>query len=480
VTIGALSRLRQVAADAPARHLAWLPLQRAFLDDPSRRKLIRAGNQFFGKTAALCEEMRRRGEGDHPDPRMTYPRRMICISPSDPQSVNIQKKLWEALDKRLIDPRTQFDPVVGFRGRRPAVRWRNGSILLFKSGEAGAISFAGETVDDVFIDEPTTLRIYQEADSRVAMRGGYLILGMTPINARESLEWLRELVEAGVVSEHHARLEPSQMIPVGHDEPRQTADGTRIDADYIEARRKAVMGLDAPIILDGEWEVPPEGQSFPAFDWRANGDHVTSAWDPSLDVQLYVGIDHGEREYKQCAILVAVHGAGAYPQIQILDEYVGDGLTTHDQDARGIIAMLDRWGVRWNDLAGVTGDRDHDVSRKSVHSVARKSNNDIQREVSRELRIPFDKVRPPIRTAKRGHNTTGRLRFGYRWLHEQMLRPGHFKVQARCTHAIKSLREHAWKDDGTKDIIDALRYALEPVIMRVHSQYASTVLRVRS
>lgn len=455
----ALAQLRALADAAPSRHLPWLPLQAGFLADPSRRKLIRAGNQFFGKTAALCEEMRRRGEHEHPNTTMTYPRRMICISPSAPQSVSIQKKLYECLDKRQLDPRTQFDPILGFRGRYPAVRWLDGSVLLFKSGEAGAISFAGETVDDVFIDEPTTLRIYQEADRRVTMRGGYLILGMTPINAREPLDWLRTLVEGGVVSEHYSALTPEAMIPVGHDEPRQTGDGQVIDAAFIAHERRKIVGPAAPIILDGEWETPVEGQSFPAFDPRPGGEHVVSEVPPNVELTLVLGIDHGERDHKQVAVLVGIEQGGLYPCVWVLDEYIGEGLTTPEADAEGILTMLGRWGWSWSDLDAAMGDKPHDV-RRVTKSVARKSNADLQVALARRLNRAPGRLAPPIRQAKRGRGGgRGSVDRGVRWLHTCMLRADGFKIHKRCERGIKSLSRWAWADDEWKDWVDALRYA---------------------
>ena len=476
----ALARLRAVSEAAPSRYLAWLPLQRSFLDDDSKRKLIRAGNQFFGKTAALCEEMRRRGEADHRDPTMTYPRRMICISPSVPQSVSIQKKLWECLDKRLIDPRTQFDPVLGFRGRYPAVRWLDGSVLLFKSGEAGAISFAGETVDDVFIDEPTTLRIFQEADRRVTMRGGYVIMGMTPINQREPLDWLRELVELGIISEHHAKLEPMQMVPVGHDEPRRTVDGTPIDADFIERQRRAMVGHDAAIRLDGEWDTPPDGQAFPAFDPRLGGTHVVDAIPPDLELDLWLGIDHGERDHKQVAVLVGLQQGGVYPCVWVLDEYVGEGLTTPEVDAEGILAMLGRWGWSWSQLTGAAGDKPHDV-RRITRSVARKSNADLHVAIARRLNVAPGRLSPPIRQAKTGRGGgRGSVDRGVRWLHTAMLREGGFKIHVNCQRGIKSLARWAWADDEWKDWIDALRYGTHHVAMKTARILAeSPTVRVR-
>ena len=473
--------LARRAEESPSAYLAWLPLQWSFMHDDAKIKLIRAGNQWFGKTEALCAELRWRCTGTHPyltglpEP----PIEAVVVSPTAEHSRKFQKKFWKGLDKRLVDPRTELDPTRGFRGVQPNCIFKNGSIVRFRSGKSGGLALSGDTLHLAIIDEPTRQAIYEEIERRVSRLGGHVLIGLTPRHAPEPLTWLQGLVTAGVVSEHHARLEPEQMIPVGHASPLIDPEtGGPLDAEWIARQRARVLSHEASIILDGEWEVPPEGQSFPAFDWRPGGSHVTSEWDPGLEVSLYVGIDHGEREFKQCACLVAVYGGGMYPKVHVLDEYTGDGLTTHDQDARGILAMLERWGIRWGELRGVTGDRDHDVSRRSVYSVTRKSNSRMQAEIARELGVPYERLKPTIRYAKRGSNNRGRLRFGYAWLHEQMLRPDHFRVQARCVHTIESLRRHAWQDDGTKDIIDALRYALEPEIMRIRSNYGRSVVRV--
>lgn len=462
--LSALSHLRTMAEDAPTRWLAWLPIQHGFLDDTSKVKLVRAGNQYFGKTSILCEEIRRRGEQCHPDPDMRYPRRMLCISPSTPQSVSFQKKLWECLNRSLLDVKTQFDPVLGFRGRYPAVRWKNGTVLLFKSGEAGAISFAGETVDDVFIDEPTTRVIFMEASRRILRRNGYLIMGFTPVNAREPLDFLRLACEAGIISEHHTDLVPEAMIPVGHTEPI-TVGGRPVDAEYIEEQR-GLMGQDAAVRLDGAWETPTDGQAFPAFDPRLGGVHIVSDVPQDLDLELWVGIDHGERDHKQCAVLAGIRRGGLYPEIWVLDEYIGEGLTTPEEDAAGILAMLSRWGQTWTDLKGAVGDKVHDV-RRVTRSVARKSNADLQVALARRLNRAPGNLAPPIRQAKRGRGGgRGSVDRGVRWLHTCMLRPDGFHIHERCTRGILSLSRWAWEDDEFKDWIDGLRYATWVEAMR--------------
>lgn len=455
----ATSRLAAFYAQVPTRRLPWLPIQDEFLSDPGKRVLIRTGNQAFGKTSALCDILHTLAEGRHHDANMRgRPLRIIAISLSEPQSVAFQTKIWKSRHPGMIDLRTQFDEVLGFRGRRPACRWNNGTVCIFRTGKAGPGSFAGETADVVIIDEPTTYAMYREADRRVMIRGGYVYMGMTSVNLPGPIDWLRDLVAAGAVSEHHTKLVPEALIPVGHDEPRYTDDGQPMDEKWIEQQRAGMDPHVAAIVLDGDWETPVEGQAFPAFDPRPGYTHVVTEVPADLDLELWVGIDHGERDHKQCALLVGLQQGGAYPAVWVLDEYRGDGLTLPEQDAAGILAMLSRWGWGWSDLKGAYGDKPHDI-RRVARSMARKGNADLQVAIARSMgRAPGQIV--PIRQAKTGRaGRAGSVERGARWLHACMLRADGFKIHVNATHTIEALSRWAWKDDEHKDLIDALRYA---------------------
>jgi hypothetical protein len=475
-----LVELTRRAADHPSAFLAWQPLQLAFLADDSRMKLMRAGNQWAGKTEALCAEIRWAALGDHPFYDVREPPVSIyVISPTYKLSNKLQHKLWIGVDKTTISPGQQADEVNGFGGRYPALRFRNGSIVHFLASERRGISLASVTCDVMIIDEPTTERLFEEASRRVAMRGGRLIMGFTPINAPEPLDWLRVKVDQGLIAEHHARLTPEQLVPVGHDKPRTLPDGTPLDEAWIAKERALITSHSAAIVLDGDWETPPEDQAFPAFDPRVGGDHVSRDPPPAdLVMDLYVGIDHGERDHKQCAVLVGLAMAGEYPEVWILDEWVGDGLTTPEEDARGILSMLARWGLRWSprDLKAARGDKPHDVGGR--FSMARKSNAELSVAIARRLNMAPDSLRPKIYQAKTGKGGGRRsVSRGARWLHTVMLRPGRFHIMERCERTRESLARWAWQDDEYKDLIDAVRYALWDATMKTRRITSGLPLR---
>ena len=82
--------------------------------------------------------------------------------------------------------------------------------------------------------------------------------------------------------------------------------------------------------------------------------------------------------------------------------------------------------------------------------------------LAREMKLPStEHLRPKIRTVKRGQGQAQwSVRAGEKFLHQAMLRPGHFHVHPRCKQLVESLAKYNGADDGAKDSVDALRYAL--------------------
>ncbi|MCA9494706.1 MAG: terminase family protein, partial [Myxococcales bacterium] len=295
--IGARRRAR------PIDHVAWLPLQYEFLSDSSPIKQIRAGNQFVGKTWAALAEVIGRCLGRHPlglgVPPPPITAWVVCAEWS--QSLGIQEKLAELLPWDEVDPRTSYDAVNGFSPtKRPCIKFRNGSRIWIKTTKQDAISFAGATIDVVLFDEPPKAqRTFVEALQRIQERSGVLLLSYTPVNA--PTDYLRELVEAGTISDHWRRITPAELIPVGRTLPLRTRNGRLKDQAYIDHRRSLTPEYEQPVVIDGEWE------------FRGDGAYFDGAWDPAKHVfrarlekwdHLVLGIDHGDRPGKQVAVLM--------------------------------------------------------------------------------------------------------------------------------------------------------------------------------
>lgn len=471
-------------------HMHWLPGQLEVFRDTSNAKLFRAGNQSQGKTIAGCAEALWEARGEHPHRPATRPERpaevwILCASWS--QSIAIQRKLWELAPKSWVHPDTQFTPEYGFRTKDPLlkIRHRTGgwSVIRIKTTAQGGLMLAGASIDFAVFDEPPdNARIYSEVRKRL-QNGGRLLMTLTPVN--RDCSYLKAEVEAGRLVDHHFPLRAENMIPVGKTQPIRLKDGTPCDQAWIDRVRAETIDYEAPVIVDGEWEFRAVGRVFDAFDATV---HVHTDV-PRGDVALVFGFDHGtdlikvkgddgrtSRELgRQCAVLSAVwfEPADAFPRVYVIDAWRAASLTTPDDDADAAIEMLRARGQRWGSLHSARGDRVH-----MKGSASRKSNRDLQAALARRLRLrSSDDLRPPIKTAKRGAGRgAGSVLTGVRWLHQQMVRPGHFGVHPRARVIIEAIERWDLTPDSIwKDPLDALRYGLDPYIFRHRSGAAPTV-----
>ena len=191
--VRSVRELRRRVQRGPARYVRWLPGQLSFLTDPSRFKMARWGNQWGGKTTAGLFEVDCRCKGVHPFfpvPPPPIEAWIICASWS--QSLAIQKKFWQAVDPRDLDPATSFDELKGFKGKNPAVKYRNGSIVRFKTTMQGGLNLSSATIHVALFDEPPkTQRIYGEITKRLMKTNGTCLLTLTPVNA--PCDWLEKL-----------------------------------------------------------------------------------------------------------------------------------------------------------------------------------------------------------------------------------------------------------------------------------------------
>ena len=447
------------AAANPLAHMRWLPPQVALYRCTSHRKLLRCGNQAYGKTTAGLAELIWRCLGQHPFqpvPKAPIEAWIICASWS--QSLAIQKKLWELVPMTVVRPGSRYDDVNGFGAHSPCLRFANGSIIRVKTTQQNALDLAGATIDIAMFDEPPkSSRLYGEIVKRVMARNGIVMLTLTPINA--PVDWLRAECERGTITDLHFRLEPQYLIPEGAIEPHRLRDGTICDAAWIARIRAETMGHEDPIVNDGEWETRVEGRVFRAFRDGGQTPHVHTMA-PKHDVKLTLGIDHGAGAGREVGILTAVDEVGDDPAVYVLDEYVSSGETTAREDARALIAMLRRHGFVWSDLDHCYGDKPYDKATGS------KGNYDIEDALARELGLPNrESLKPRIWSAKRGAriDPRGDKARGVSWLHRRMVEAGRFGVHPRCKRLIESLNKWDYTDASEwKDAIDGLRYGLIP------------------
>ena len=355
-----LSRLRARAEAEPLSWVRWCPPQADWLRLSAPRKLLRAGNQF-GKTWAAMAEVIWRALGVHPYyPTRPPPVEMWVVCTSWAQSVAIMRKFWELVPRARLR-RSNFDPRNGFGKDNPAVVFDNGSIVRFRTTNQGPEALAGATIDYVAIDEPCDEGVYRELDRRVMRRGGQIGITLTPIN--RPCDWLRELVERGAVREVHARLTVANLTPLGAGGPLRLLDGTPMDQRWIDEQRRTTPPLYAPVVLDGEWEVRPEGVFFKNFSRDRHLNGAVRLDGQRAPIRWVLGIDYAaaDRPYGQVAVLSQVQSYAndrgrAEELLYAVDLVALAGVASSEQFASAVVGMLGRHGLRWRDLHSVYGD----------------------------------------------------------------------------------------------------------------------------
>ena len=453
----------------PGGYIRWLPRQDKFLRDRSRRKLIRAGNQHSGKTTVALHELICRCLGRHPHLTVRPPPiRCWVVCARVDQSIPIQQKFVDLLPDGVLVNLDRFDPGAGFRNESREAVFKNGSRVKFMTTGQDPIAFAGATLDLVMFDEPPPQRVFHEANKRLMRRGGVMLLSLTPINAGP-MDWLQDLTERSppVIQDIWEPLRPESFIPVGAREPLRLDDGTVLDAAFIKQLETEGDPYENPVTIHGEWNPRATGQVFERFSPM---EHVVGQFQQKSgeDWRVCIGVDHGELVGKECAILAFVRTDPVIgDQVFVAAEYIGGTDQTVDADAEGILALLARWGLDWSCVDSAWGDK------TTTDNVFRaKGNSDliaaIRRVLDRKKRGTSRMVtkRNEFQQVKRGEGRSqGSVNLGYKYLNQRILQRGQFAVHDSCRTLIRALQEFDGhpKHPG-KDVIDALRYALNDSI----------------
>ena len=461
----AAKRSKAAADDRPLRHIQWTPPQDAVHRLRARRKLLRSGNQF-GKTTAALAEVIWRCTGMHPHyPTRPPPIECWVVCTSWQQAVAIMVKFQGLCPGELIDRRRSSNFTIrnGYGKDNPTLVFKCGSVLRFRTTNQGPTALQGATVDYVLIDEPTDLDIYRELDRRLLRTGGDLCLSLTPVN--RDCTWLREMVEGGTIEEVHAKLTAANLVPLGAAGPLVLPDGTPMDQAWIDAERLRTPAIYAPVVLDGEWDMRPEGVYFECFD-RDKHVSSTALLNPARgNLRWVVGIDYSaaDRAFGQVGVLAQVQSQtderGRRREAVIVhDLVVMDGVVTNRQFAAGLLEMLARNGLVWRDLHAIHGDNPVE-SRWAL-----KSNIETMRALAMEMGVAYSGLQPRIRAAKEGRASLAMLTSGCRYLWE-LIAEERFTIRPRALSLAEALETWDYtRHHPAKDRVDALRYALKPWI----------------
>ena len=205
--------MQERAEIRPLDYVRFTPPQLAYLQDQSRFKLFRAGNQL-GKSFAQISELIWRCLGEHPFiqvPKTPCENWLVCHSWE--QSLTLQDKIWDLLPKDLIHPDTEYNPGKGFRGKVPIIVFKNGSILRIKTTNQGSLGVASATIAFVGIDEPPPPAIWGELTARVLRAGDLGGIGLTMTPVGRPCGWIKSLCEEGLINDHPAPLTVENVTP---------------------------------------------------------------------------------------------------------------------------------------------------------------------------------------------------------------------------------------------------------------------------
>ena len=138
----ALATVERTAQQSPLDYYQWLPCQYEFLKSTEKRLLLRAGNQFAGKTTAGVAELIYRLMGKHPYKWVNPgPINALVVCASHEQTLNIQSRINAMIDDSLLHERCRFDVGTGkYYGKYPTVRLKNGSSCQFRSGSGDTLN----------------------------------------------------------------------------------------------------------------------------------------------------------------------------------------------------------------------------------------------------------------------------------------------------------------------------------------------------
>lgn len=478
----------------PLADVRWTDGQTGWFGVQAPLAVWRGGNQL-GKSFGQAGDAAMFGRNVHPhDQTHTGPVKIAICSKSWKQMDPLIRKLWDALPDHEKDPHVRYVPGQGIKGyKEPILRLVDGpgagTEYHFYTYDAGTQRLAGSTFHRAYLDEPSPESFWGEIVPRLNAYGGHLRVSFTPTPDAPPQLYLRAMVQKweeagrpakgcpGGVYEHHTPLTEDVCIPRGG-----LFELPFMSKDEIESFGAALLPHERAMRLNGAWEPVLRGRWLEYFDPEAcvHAFPLGRAPGPPPGSILLVGVDHGSGPGKQAAALIAVDMSNPMrPGVWVMATTVAKGYTTPEQDARAIMVDLLRpWGLSYSDVDYWVGDRSTNANH---HGVA-KGNMQLKQELAQQAGIRMSKAKW-IETPKKWH---GSVISGFRQINAVMARRradvgtlSHFLVMPNCKDFITSAQEwRGAKEDPRKDVLDAVRYAVEKAFrLGGVQQDMSTVMR---
>lgn len=430
--------------------------QRAFASS-MERFLAWIGGNSLGKTYGHAFDTVHYARGTHPFRKVpTGPRKLMLAGFSFAQMDPLMEKLWSMLPKGEIHPKLYYAPGQGIKGFKERVipfiagpgKGTTIHLATYEQGPARIMGFQGHRFG---MDEPPPGRVYAEARPRLNFYRGEMRLTMTPTPESPPLEYLEEEIQLGKVKPMQTSYNEANITVRGGLIPFPWKRQVDIDEDiagYLPDERPMREHGDFHPLVGGRWLE------------RVTDENFTDAKLPRGSWFLCVAVDHGTRPGRQSATFAAANAAGDF---WLIDEAHTGTVTTIDEDAANIAAMLERNGFRWEEIDHWVGDR---ATEKSFWGSA-KSNKDLQQALAAFYGMSAREA------ATRGMRFTtifknsGSLRRGCALINTLAYRK-RLHIRNACKGFKKFVKE--WKgdvQDEIKDPGDSGRYCIETLYDRM-------------
>ena len=430
-TLRAVQNLKQVS-DMQLVSFKPSPAMETFVEDDRRRLILRAANRV-GKTRHAAYKLAK---------QMVLRPGLRCraVGPNRQQTSQVLGRYLADFLEPYLSEQSYYK--LGSGWNQNTIVLVNGSICQLKSYEDRPDTHAGDSLDLVILDEPPPQSIFSENLARTMDTDGQCILTLTPVG--RPVAWLRDMVEK--------ESSPwTQYVAAFNQENCPWYSEEQV-LDWLDTMQASPWDYQQRAL--GSWEGITLDRLFAAF----SEDRVSSDMPLQIlsrgDMQVGIGIDHGEVSGHQIAVLALYNDSG---RVWVIDEVVG-GDTAPEEDATQLLDCLKRNGISPKDVDLAVADTNNAGKGYASYKVSEL--------IERALAANLNQSRPPFRLI-RPYKGAGSVSWGLRIIN-YALRRGELTIHPRCKRIIETLTH--WK--GTKKgqdgeyshAADALRYLLMKIL----------------
>lgn len=428
------------------------PWQRAVAMDPSPRILIRKGNKVGGSCFASWT-IKAFLDGWHPTIRRRQRLEDVLYVGADLETTykkDVSRRLREFFTDGDLSARCHFDRAKGFMlaGAR-GIETPAGDMVTFVSGTQAALSLSGASYGLIIVNEPPRSHIWAEVMRAAAEHGATVLVNFTPLPpesmvGRDDLVWLKNEVEK--------EPEPGTAGWSIHVVPLRPDTAPHRTQESIAQQIADMFSWERAQRRDAAWEGPAPARTL--ANWTDDQVWSGDSWDdlPGAaggEIRLGLWADHGELGGHEVVGLGAWQGRGRHASVWLVDEYVSPDRTTIAQDAGGVLRMLGRRGLTYDQIDEAVGD---------VNTAGKSKLTTINDELTRELAAQSGVRGPRFMPAQKG---PGSVAFGVRII-DDALGGGRSWVHERCEGLRRAARRWQGDDDDFKHWIDMWRYGAVP------------------